>query len=76
MSSYSTEEYKVSFKFKSRIESSKKYFQTDRELDIYSLFKKAMTIDGYSLDLIEDVHIYRYDRFKKSWESRDDLLTN
>lgn len=70
--SYTVDEYKVAFKFNNRSTSSEKYFQSDREdLDILRLFKKAVSIDGYDINNIEDVHVFKYNRFSKNWEMQN-----
>ena len=69
--SYTVNDYKVTFRFKSRNTDSVKYFQSDRDLDILDLFKQAMNIDGYNLNNINDVHVYKWDRFSGTWENND-----
>ena len=69
--SYTVNNYKVTFRFKSRNTDSVKYFQSDRDLDIFDLFKQAMDIDGYNLESIDDVHIFIWDRFSGTWENND-----
>lgn len=73
--SYAVNEYKVTFRFKSRTEESVKYFQADRDLDILGLFKQAMEIDGYNINNIVNTHIYQFNRFSKEWESCDVLYS-
>ena len=69
--SYTVNDYKVTFRFKSRNTDSVKYFQSDRDLDILELFKQAMDIDGYNLRSITDVHIHKWDRYSGTWENND-----
>lgn len=66
--SYSVDEYKVAFKFTNRATPSEKYFQSDRDLDVLRLFKKAVDIDGYNIKTIKDIHVFKYNRFSKNWE--------
>ena len=69
--SYSVDEYKVAFKFTNRATPSEKYFQSDRDLDVLGLFKKAVDIDGYNIKTIKDIHVFKYNRFSKNWEEQN-----